>query len=332
MRITRQWNLSKHAAVVGTSGGAKMMLGLEVMESSIWFYPTQNLDVLGHICLGLCPDCDYTLLFWRLQIWYLCFQGTHRYILDPYYRHTHVSSSLFQAIHAQQKNMAELLGTATKTYIPCCQRGGPVSQLPRFTVCDGSGMFKGPFLCHRWWIPGVGGWWFPQFWWIFLRSLGWFSLGLEYRLEIRSRGSLAVRFFQTPGEGNPERCQWKLGSDALERCTSHVAWHPGHSPTWKICFLKHLVQKWSGFRDCTGHCLTPVSMIDLVWICRGTGGDGLIRNRRLSICFNVCLDNFYWGFSLPLSLYIYIHISYIYICISSSPFTFLLAVFNTPVF
>lgn len=215
----------------GSETSPSMLLLLAQVEAQRWcwdwsdgefmrFYPTQNLDVLGHICLGLCPDCDYTLLFWRLQIWYLCFHGTHRYILDPYYRHTHVSSPLFQAIHAQQKNMAELLGTATKTYIPCCQSGdrylllGDVPKPPRFTVCDGSGSLRVRFFAtdgeSQEWVLVIltGGFLsFDEF------SLGpWVSSHLALNIGWNSfPWNPCCAIFQTPGEGNPERCQWKLG-------------------------------------------------------------------------------------------------------------------------
>ena len=275
----------------GSETSPSMLLLLAQVEAQRWcgdgsdgefmrFHPTQNLDVLGHICLGLCPDCDYTLLFWRLPIWYLLFPRDYRYILDPYYRHTHVSSPppLFQAIHAQQKNMAELLGTATKTYIPCCQRRDryllwemcPAAKVHRVRWLR---QFKGPFLCHRWWIPGVvlviltvG---FPQFWWIFLRSLGWFSLGLENRLKFVPVEPLLCDFPNTRRRQS-RALPMEVGSDALERCTSHVADTPGHSPTWKNV-SSNILSKNDTIQGLHGPLPYPVSMIDLVWICRGTG-------------------------------------------------------------
>ena len=281
MPISRQWNLSKHAAVVGTSGGAKHEVGIEVMESS----------------------CDFIQLriwmYWVIYAWDYALTVTIPSYFDDCRFDTFVSKGLtvtslihiidtptfpvppFQAIHAQQKNMAELLGTATKTYIPCCQRGGPVSPLgdvpkpPRFTVCDGSGSLRVRFFVtdgeSQEWVLVILTVGFPQFWWIFLRSL---KVGSHLALNIGWNSfpwNPGCAIFQT----HQEKAIQSVANGSWVWCLREMyitcGWHPGHSPTWKICFLKHLVQKWSGFRDCTGHCPYPVSMIDLVWICRGTG-------------------------------------------------------------
>ena len=168
MRISRQWNLSKHAAVVGTSGGANMMLGLKwlrlhaisVLERS---NPPSASGSYSGVCrsesgytgaystytmpgiMPCCRDCDYTLLI-PLFLRESPYKKT--LVLRP---STHVSS-LKQAIHAQQKNMAELLGTQKKVPGTFSQGGTGISlwerikQRLRFTVCDGSGSLRVRFF------------------------------------------------------------------------------------------------------------------------------------------------------------------------------------------
>lgn len=289
MRISRQWNLSKHAAVVGTSGGANMMFWLKWWRVHAISSNSES-GCTGSYMPGImpcCRDCDYTLLFWRLQIWYLCFQGSHHYILDPYYSHTPmfpVPPTLSgHPCAAKEHGWASWNGNQNVyTLLP---KAGPVSPLedvpkpPRFTVCDGSGSLRVRFFAtdgeSQEWVLVILTVGFPQFWWIFLRSLGWFSLGLEYRLKFVPVEPLLCDFPNTRRRQS-RALPMEVGSDALERCTSDVADTPGHSPHGK-CVSCHppksnqTYPKMTRIQGLHGPLPYPVSMIDLVWICRGTG-------------------------------------------------------------
>lgn len=52
----------------------------------------------------------------------------------------------FRPSMRSKRTWLSFLEQQPKRRLPCCQRGGPVSQLPRFTVCDGSGSLRVRFF------------------------------------------------------------------------------------------------------------------------------------------------------------------------------------------
>ena len=160
-------------------------VGMEVMESScdfiqlrIWMYwVIYAWDYALTVTIpSYFDDCRFDTF---------CFQGTHRYILDPYSRLTHVSSTPPPPLSghpcaAKEHGWASWNSNQTVGYLVAKAgtgiSSGRCAQAAKVHRLRWLRQFKGPFLCHRWWIPGVvlviltvG---FPQFWWIFLRSLG----------------------------------------------------------------------------------------------------------------------------------------------------------------
>ena len=116
------------------------------------FHPTQNLDVLGHICLGLCPvvgtvtipsyfdDCRFdTFVSKGLTVTSLI------HIIDtpmfpvPSFRPSMRSKRTWLSFLEQQPKRIYLVAKGGT--------GIPAAKVHRLRWLR---QFKGPFLCHRW--------------------------------------------------------------------------------------------------------------------------------------------------------------------------------------
>ena len=127
MRITRQWNLSKHAAVVGTSGGAKMMLGLKwwrvhaILSNSesgctgsympgimpwLWLYPP--ILTIADLIPLFPRDLTVTSLIHIID--------TPTFPVPP-----------FRPSMRSKRTWLSFLERQPKPYIPCCQRETGIS-------------------------------------------------------------------------------------------------------------------------------------------------------------------------------------------------------------